>query len=173
MGKLFVGYLFIFLNLNITIDNHVIALLPGFVGYYFMVKGLNEMSSQSEKFETVRPFAVGMGVYTGIFFVTDLLGVTSALGLMAWILSLIAMAISLYISYVIIQGIEEIEEKRNVNLEGKSLKQIWVFMAVMQVVTQVMVWVPSLAFFCAMLTIILTIVYLVCFHKTKTLYEAL
>lgn len=37
MKNFFIGMIFIFLNFNLTFNGHIIGLLPGFVGYYFVL----------------------------------------------------------------------------------------------------------------------------------------
>ena len=49
MRAIFVGFLFIFFNLNITAGDSVIGLIPNFVGYILLVRGIKELENEIEQ----------------------------------------------------------------------------------------------------------------------------
>ena len=59
MNQIFLGMLFVFLDLTLNINNCTIDFLPDFVGYILMMKGLREMESESACFTKSRPWAMG------------------------------------------------------------------------------------------------------------------
>ena len=68
MENFFIGFLFIFLNFNITVSNHVIGLLPGFVGYIFINRGIKEFEGKVPAFDKVRIFAkIMIWVYLAVY----------------------------------------------------------------------------------------------------------
>lgn len=171
MRNIFIGYLFIFLDFNFNFNAHTLALIPDFIGFYFMVKGLKELASQSQRFTKVQPLAVGMGVYTAVLFIMDLLGM--GMGTLSWVLGLVSLAISLYISYTIILGIQDIETTRDADLYSQKLKSTWMGMVITHVASYLFVWVPALALISVIAAFVLAIVYLFAFRNTKNAYEAL
>jgi len=45
---IFLGFLMVFLDINFTIDQHVIGLIPDFAGYILVIRGLDELSGESD-----------------------------------------------------------------------------------------------------------------------------
>lgn len=173
MGKILIGYLFVFLNINLTINGHVVDLLPGFAGYLLICSGLKELSVESQKFAEIRPAAAGMGIYTGILFLADLSGIVVNMGIFMWLLNLVTAAVSLYLSWRIIDGIMDLEEKYQADLRSQPLLSAWKAMAVLQILAMFLIWIPFAAIIAVILLVIMTTVYLVAFNNTRKQYEAL
>lgn len=173
MGKILIGYLFVFLNINLMINGHVVDLLPGFAGYLLIFGGLGELSEESREFAGIRPAAAGMGIYTGILFLADLFGIIVNMGIFTWLLNLVTAAVSLYLSWRIIAGIMDLEEKYQADLGAQPLLSAWKAMAVLQILAMFLIWIPAAAIIAAILQVIMTIVFLVAFNNTKKQYEAL
>ena len=56
MTKIFVGFLFVFLNFNFTLnDTYVINLLPDFVGFILLYMGTRELLEESPRYTTAGP----------------------------------------------------------------------------------------------------------------------
>lgn len=121
MGKFFWGFFFIYLNFNLSVNAHTLNVLPEFVGYFLLLQGLRELEEESGVFSDTRPFVVGMTVYTAILWVGALLGVTGAGSLLSILLSLVSTAVSLYISWSIIQGVREMEERHQADLNSAGM----------------------------------------------------
>ena len=68
MRNIFSGFILIFLDFNLNLGNSTIGLIPDFIGYFVMIGGLDQMVGESTIFTKVRPFVVGMAVYTGILY---------------------------------------------------------------------------------------------------------
>ena len=102
------------------------------------------MEAESLLFAPIRPFAVGMAVYTGILWLGDLLGVTGQGSWLGTLLGLAAMAISLYVSWSVVQAIRDVESRREADLNSTSLKTAWTVLAVAQVAAYVLALLVSL-----------------------------
>lgn len=170
MRNIFIGFILIFLDFNLNLGNSQIGLIPDFIGYIVMIKGLLEMAQESQLFMKVVPFAKGMAIYTGILYLMDLFGVSSSLGALAYILAIASTIISLYISYYIVMGIKETEEKHNAFLNGDSLKSMWTILAVLDIAIYITLLLPALAILCIIISFIVAIFFLVAFSKSKNLY---
>lgn len=57
MSNIFIGALFVFLNFTININGIKIGLIPDFIGYIIMVKGLAELENESPYFLKAKGFA--------------------------------------------------------------------------------------------------------------------
>lgn len=170
MKNIFIGFILIFLDFNLNLGNSQIGLIPDFIGYIAMINGLAEMSGESPQFMTVKPYATGMAVYTGILYFMDFLGISASIGAFSYILAIASTIISLYISYCIVMGVKEMEDKYNTFLNGESLKSTWTLLAVFNVIVYVSLLIPALAVICILVTLIVGIYFLVAFSKSKNLY---
>lgn len=172
MSNIFIGFLLIFLDFNINLGNSTIGLIPDFVGYIFLVKGIDDLVSQTVLFAKARSFSIGMGIYTGILYAMDLLGLNSQLGFLGIFLGVISSIISLYISYTIVSGVQEMETSRGIELNGEKLRATWNYMAIFQIAVFITVVIPVLAAIFVIICFITAIIFLVQFNSSKNLYEA-
>lgn len=170
MRNIFIGLLLVFLDFNLNLGNSTIALLPDFVGYIILSKGLLELEAESERFIKARPYSIGMAVYTGIIFLLDLFGISKLSQYIDFILGIVAMAVLLYISYIIVDGIKEMEVKHNVELNGEKLAYFWKWWALVSVVTFVLLLVPPLALVSVIVSVVVSILFLVAINTSKNLY---
>ncbi len=172
MKRIFIGFIFVFLDFTITLDYSKIGLIPDFIGYIVMVNGLTEMAVESPQFAKGKPFAIGMAVYTGVLYLLDLLGVTSSTSIISMIRSLGSTSISLYISYTIVMGVKELEGKYHTLLNGDSLKTAWTLLLVFTLLATVTVLLIVISILFIIAALIVSIYFLVCLNKSKNLYYA-
>ncbi len=170
MNNLFYGMLFVFLDFTLNLGNCVIGLIPDFVGYILMLKGLREIESESGLFARAKPWATGMAVYTGILYAMDLLGISARLRFAAWLLGLLSTAVSLVISYWIVTGVRDMETARRWDLQGDKLKILWVALAVVNVICYLCGWITLVGWIGAIAGFIIGICYLVAFNSTRKMY---
>ena len=98
------------------------------------MQGIELLKEESAFFEKARPFSVGMSAYAAILWVGALLGVTENNGLVGGLLNLLASVVGLYISWILIQGVAEMEEIRTVNLNQKSLLTAWKALVAVEII---------------------------------------
>lgn len=171
MNNIFVGMIWIFIDFNFDVGASRIGLIPDFIGYILMIKGLSELEGFSDQFVKIAPYVKGMLVYSGICYAMDLLGVSSRVGqIISYILALISTIISFYISYVIIKGVEDIEVSTAQDLNSAQLKSVWKLYAVISIIIYVVFIIPALNVVCILAGFIIAIYYLYVFNKTKKLF---
>ena len=163
-------------------NQYSLNVLPDFVGYILLMKGIDLLKEESPFFEKARPFSVGMAVYTAVLWVGALLGVTGEAGLITKILNLLASAVGLYISWLLIQGAAEIEEVHSVDLNRERLLTLWKALVAVQVIMDVLQLMQShanvsvLAAFSVLLIVaelIVIVMYLIAWKKTADIWETL
>lgn len=137
-----------------------------------MINGLNELTHKSIRFSKIRPFAVGMAVYTGILYAMDLLAISINIGSLALLLGLASTIISLYISYNIVMGVKDMEIAYTQQLNGDNLLTMWKVLAVLSLAIYLLFFIPALGLLCIIGNIVVAIIFLVSFNKTKNLYYA-
>lgn len=173
MGKFFWGFFFIYLHFDLSVNAHTLNVLPEFVGYFLLLQGLRELEEESCVFSGVRPFAVGMAVYTGILWVGALLGVTGTGSWLSTLLSLVSTAVSLYISWTIIQGVREMEERHQADLNSAGMSLAWTVLLVANIAVYVMTLFLSVAAVVALVAAFVgVILLLVAFWRGKERWEA-
>ena len=181
MKKLFWGFFFIYLNFNLNLNQYSLNILPDFVGYILLLQGMKQLEEESHFFRSGQPFAVGMTVYEAILWVGALLGV-SANGWVGTILDLIALVASFYVSWLLIQGVLEMEHRSGHDLLGAQLYSRWKLLLVLQVIGKLLGVMANLANLSMLFTVasvivivslIAIILYLLCWKRTADAYEEL
>lgn len=170
MKNIWIGFLLIFLDFTLNLGSSKIGLIPDFIGYLMMARGLSELSEESSLFEVVRPFATGMAVYTGVLYAMDLFGISASLGYFSALLGIVSTAVSLYISYEIVMGVRAMEDKYGTDLNGESLYSAWKLQAVFSLITFLSLLLPVLALIFIMAAFFAAVYFLVMFSRTKNRY---
>ena len=178
MHRIFIGMIWVFINFNLDIGDMRIGLIPNFVGYYFMLKGLSEIMEFSSRFSKIMPFVKGMIVYSVITYVIDLFGgsleieyVNTPVGLLFISMGIISTLLSIFISYNIIMGIKDIEIIKQRDLNTNQLYSIWKLLVTFSIITHFFVFTHAmLAIVSILVGFVIQIVYLFAFWKTKNLY---
>ena len=177
MRRIFHGFMFAFLDFNLNLGSSSIDLIPDFIGYIMIAQGLDELAVFSPRFVRIRPYAAGMAIYSGAWYVFALLGLSAGLGpVIHMILTLAETIVSLKISFEILMGIMDMEDFSRQNLNTHSLLYVWKWLAVTTTASGVFAYLtPGLAVL-SLLTVLIALVviiaWLVSFSKTANLYEA-
>ncbi len=185
MKKLFWGFFFVFFNFHLSINQYTLQLLPDFVGYLLLFQGAKELETENRYFKNIQPFTVGMAVYTAILWAGELLGLGGS-GMshqtLMGILALISTAVALYISWVVVQGVLEMESRRAADLNGGTLYQWWKGLAVLRIAGWLLGRMASLtnaaavavlATALAVASIVLNMLYLIAWWRAAKAWEAL
>lgn len=171
MQNIFYGMLLVCLNFTFSIGSVKIGLLPDFVGYILMMKGIDEIVHESSQFVKIKPYIMTMVVYTCLLYIGDLFGLSIQInGFIASVLGLIAVIIAFYISYTIISGIREIEKNDQCNLNGEILHTVWIVRVICSMVVYIAIVIPILILPVLFIGLIVNIYFLVVFNRTKNLY---
>ena len=174
MSSFFWGFFFIYISFNLTVNQHILNILPPFVGYLLLVRGIQAMEAESPLFSSIRPFAVGMAIYTGILWLGDLLGITGQGSWLSVLLGLAATVISLYVSWAVVQAIRDVESRRGADLNSASLKTAWTVLVVAQAAAWVLTLLGSLLALLGVIAGLLGIIwFLVALWRSRKNYEGL
>lgn len=174
MSSIFWGFFLVFVNFNLTVNGHVLNLLPPFAGYLLVMRGCRELEGESGLFASIRPFALGMAVYTGILWLGDLLAVTGQGSWLTVLLGLLSLAVSLYVSWAVVQAIRDVEVRRSAELNSASLRTGWTVLAVAQAASWVLAILGSLLALLGVIAGLVGIVwFLAALWRSRRNYEAL
>lgn len=171
MKKIFVGFLFVFLNFNLTLDNtHVINMLPDFVGYLLLYMGTRELLEESPRYTAAGPWLLGLTVYGIASWLINLLGVDG--GWVTSLLTLIAAGVTYYATWLVIKGFQDIENNNSVGIAAAESMRSWKICAIMNIAAILLAQVPIVGVLMIPCMVIVTIMLLASLNKTRKLYEA-
>lgn len=171
MRNIFIGMILVFINFTITINMMQIGLVPNFIGYMFMFKGVSELIPLSDRFSKVKPMSAAMIVYSAFCYALDLFGISVSIGqLFAFIIGLVSTVMSLIISYNIVIGIKEIELKQERNLNAKKLLTTWKLLAIFSLVSYWLLIIPALFIVSVIIGFVIAVYYLFVFNESKNLF---
>lgn len=171
MSQIFIGYILVFFNIGIN----GFDLLPDFIGYALIFVGLGRLATESENFAKARPWALGMSLWC---VVAVLLSSFVIWGYAADLLWAVAVNfVMLYIQYLTVCGISDLEKLVGRDLGSQSLLQMWKVIALSCMTALVLMYIPN--YFSVLLGALLIVVmfvaqifFLVYFYKAKGLYAA-
>lgn len=172
MQLLFIGMIFIFIDFNITFGSAVISLIPDFVGYIFIYKGLLELVEESPHFQQALPLSKIMIVVMSVIYAMDVLSITTTSLFFKVLLGMITIAITLYTIYQIVCGVLDIEVSKNIDLFGEKLFSTWKIWAIFTALSTILILVPMLSVIFVLISLIMAIIFLVTFYKSKTQFYA-
>ena len=176
MQKIFTGLLLVSFDFNLTLGSCVIGLIPDFLGYIFIRKGVRELREESPCFARLDPWTLGMAVYSGILSLLDLFGIGLRLGIFFYLMGAASLAASLYISYSIVRGVQDMEQNLGgscrLNLRGGNLKTAWLVSAVASAISTGLLILPALATQSMIVALVAHICFLVFFNRAKNVYYA-
>ena len=120
---------FVFLNFNVMIGVWNVGLFPSFIGYFFILKGLTEMSGLSHRLYKMTPIVLIVGAFASMMYVMELFGAIGA-GAFGHIMVLISINLALYVTYSFIMGIQDIEVHKKQDLNMAQLFFAWKVLAI-------------------------------------------
>ena len=167
MNLLFWGFFFLFLNFNLNFNGTTLGLLPEWIGFLLLYLGCGRLLGESELFRKPLPFCVGLSIYTGAFWLMNLMGISTDPGILGWILGLASVCLNLYTTMLVVDAITNVEMRRNYDLCAAHLRRVWKVLAVCTAAATVLMIVPALALLCAVIAGITGIVFLVAVHGTR------
>lgn len=174
MQNIFYGMVLSFLNFSFNIGNCKIGLIPDFLGYILILKGVREIVSESEYFTKIELHIKLMVLYTLFLYIMDLLGNSSHINdIFNIVLGIIFAIIALYIVYNIIMGIIDIEKINNYNLKSDILYSLWKARVISTVLVYLTVFIPAIMLIVIMIGFIVNIGFIIKFNDSKNLYYKL
>lgn len=170
MKNLFIGLLLVYLEFNINLGTSTIGLFPDFIGYIFIIKGLNELADISNRFYKIKTISKIMAIYSSLLYAANLVGFSAANTWISFILSIAGLIASLYISFNIVMGVKDIERIHDCKLNSETLFSCWKLIAAFSFLAYIAIIFPVLAIIALILDVVFIICFLVSFNKTKNLY---
>lgn len=168
MQNIFLGFLFEMLDFNLDIGASTIGLIPDFIGFWLLNKGMSELSTESDIFSRKSGLALILMACSLVIYVIDLLGLS--LGLLGPIIGIAMTIAKFYLEYQVLIGMFELEEYNHTHLGADDCKTKWIFVMVMNLLNIVLIWIPFINIVCLIIAFIMGIVFLVSVNTFKNNY---
>ena len=159
MVYLFWGFLFTFVNAKVHPAGLTVGLIPDFVGFFLLWRGLVVLSSESRVFKKLTPVALVFLFVSLFMYVTDLFNVFSEDNMIMFAVGIVYTAARLFFCYFILRGIKDMEVKRNAEFYSAKLFRAWVAVFVFNICA--MIPVSGLALVGALGILVVTAMFLV------------
>lgn len=173
MGRIFAGLLFIFFDFTIHTDLASFDILPDFIGYILILNGLNQMQKQSIMFKRAIPPCSFMIAYSTVIFALDFFRVFAYKPTISFLLGIVSTGFHLWILYLIISGLAEIEVQNGADLNTESLLSNWKIILCFNIACVIFFWLPVMNILLYIVIIIFTIVFMISFYHVKEMYQSL
>lgn len=171
MKKIFIGLIFIFFNFNISLETTILPLMPDFVGYLFISFGAKEMIAASGRFNNVSAFSLLLTYVFGVFFVMDVMGISTSMAQMTlinWTFGLVITVIELYLLYLLTLAVLDLKAYMPYPSEADRLFKIFKYHAISAIVaTSFIVLIPLLALIALIIAVFFAIMYIYIFNRIK------
>jgi len=159
---------FVFLNFNLEIGGLTIGLLPNFLGYLLILKGLSELSGLSARFYKMTPAVLFVGTYSALAYFLETFGALGG-GTAVYVFALISINLSLFVSYNIIMGIQDIEIHRGQDMNFAQLFLAWKILAVFSFLPFAAQLTPIPLVLAIVIYFVVAFYFLIILNKTRTL----
>lgn len=158
MNHLFWGFFLILIDVKMTVGSAVFDILPDFLGFWLIMKGMESLAEQSVSFDRGRHGAFGLGILGAILFGMELMNPDITGKLWLWGLGLLAEAGALVLLFLTVRSIRADES-------AARLQGLLTVVAVMQILAHMMGWVPVVGKITMVAAMIGSICFLIAFRK--------
>ncbi|MFQ9510974.1 MAG: hypothetical protein ACLRZ7_08725 [Lachnospiraceae bacterium] len=134
MGRIVVGLLFLLFQFDLDRNGVKIGLIPDFVGFFLIGSGLLRIRRDSAQCEAAIPWAMGLGMFSFIVYMANLFGI-NAIPYIEVLLDHVIPIVTLYLYYLIADGILQIEKKNRRDLNGDYLKRAWFYLVFITIIS--------------------------------------
>jgi len=170
MSNILIGIIFCSFDFSVNLGDFSLGLMPDFLGFYFIMKGLRQLSHYSDFFEKALPFSQAMAVYSAVIYTLDFFKISDAIGIFRDVCILAGTVLYLLILYLITEGVKELDEQCEYDLNSRQLSLAWCALAICKGVAIITFFIPFLQILPLVAAALLSVWYLVCLYQTsKTL----
>lgn len=158
MDRLFWGLIFVLLDWKVTLGTATIGLLPDFLGFYLIMKGMESLAAKSGAFNKGRHLAFGLAILSAILYGADLMNPDTAAKVVFWALGLAELAGMLILLRLAVMGCAETGK------DNQTLSGMWQVLAVLQSICYLANWIPLVGRICGFVSLGVGILFLICFY---------
>lgn len=172
MNRLFWGLLFCLLDYEVKLGSAVLELLPDFLGFYLLMKGMEQLAGENRFFDRGRHLAFGLIIAAVILYIGDLTDPDVMVRMVLWAGKLGVLVAQLILIRMIITGILWLEKDRAMQLKGSLLKSLWTILIVFGPLSALLNWMPMVGDVCHLASTVVSLLFLAAFwNSRKAFYQ--
>lgn len=160
MNRLFWGLIFVILDWKFTLGTAVFEILPDFLGFYLLMKGMEEPATQSPSFDRGRHWAFALALASGIHFGAELMAPGTETQVIMWAAGLVLLAAGLLLIRGILRGLGEL------GLETAAAEGMWLVLIALQSICYLANWIPVVGDICNLVSLGTGLLFLLCYYRT-------
>lgn len=153
MHRLFWGLFFALLDIDLTVGRATFEILPDFLGFFLLMKGMEELAGTAHRFEKGRHVAFGLFLAGAVCYGGQLLNLEPMTKVVFWALEFGCLAVFLWLLRAIVADC------------GEQVKGLWPIVAVVEVLSALLNWVPLVGGICGAAALVTGIVFLLAYWK--------
>lgn len=147
--KLFLGLIFILMDFEITVGAAVIGLLPDFIGFFLVMKAMEE------KKDSWRHLAFGLSLFTLVLFAADLFDKSTMAQVGFQGAEFVAEVLMLVLLFHLVRG-------------ANRLRELFPVVACIRVLCCMLGWIPLVGLVCAAANAVVSVCFLIAAYKPLT-----
>lgn len=147
MYRLFWGLFFVLLDWKITLGTAVIEIFPDFLGFYLLMKGMEELAGKSRFFNKGRHWSFGLALASGVCFGAELMDPDTGTKVFLWMLGFVLVLIGLALIRNLLKGC------RDMGMDTETLGGMWWILAVLQSICYLANWIPLVGKVCDLVSV--------------------
>jgi hypothetical protein len=170
LKSIVIGLLFILFNFTINFEQtFILNIIPTFVGYILLRRGLRSLLSiqENNEFASADKLAAILFIVTLVTFVMDLMGlsvlITQEFLLLGLAISLITMLVQLILLYHLTKGIQMINTYASEH--NQMLNATFQMIVVTNILSYLLIFIDIIAFIMIIISFIANIVYIIIINK--------
>lgn len=171
MEKICLGVLFLMLDFFVNLGAMKIGLLPDFLGYWLILRGMQDLEQQCPRFRKLQPLAIGLTALGLVPFFMDVLALRAQISMFTIAMRLAEQAARLFMVGMLVKGVQDMEKQHGFALQGDKLRTLWLAWAVVSTLTWLLSWIPLVGTVAAVAGGILAICLLIAFFSTARQFK--
>lgn len=173
MNRLFWGLFLCLLDYDVTVGTAVFGLLPDFIGYFLMMKGMAELAGENRFFDRGRHLAFVMAVVSAVLYIAHLADPDSMASVVLWTVELVVLVVQLILVRMIIFGVAGLEREHELTMRSELLKSMWLILIVIYPLAHIVSWLPLVGDICGMASVVVGALFLAVFWDSrKAFYQS-
>lgn len=161
MNRLFWGLIFVVLDWKFTLGTAVFEIMPDFLGFYLLMKGMEEQAARSKIFDRGRHWAFALALACGVHFAVELMAPETGTQVIAWAAGLLLLAAGLALIRVILRGMREL------GLDTAAAEGMWLVLAALQSICYLANWIPVVGDICNLVSLGTGVLFLLCYYRAR------
>lgn len=167
MDRIFWGMAFVLLDIDLSFGNMTVGLIPDWLGYWWLFRGFWELEEKWDGFRKGRRPMLILAVFSGVLYGMKLLALSVRQEFLLWALGLAAAVAGVIVTRLVGRGVRHMEAENRWELRGGKLGNLWLYLAVLQVFSALLSWVPLVGTVCAVASAVMTLCWLAALWDAK------